>query len=216
MPDNLQVSLFPIPDVVAFPGTMVPLHVFEPRYRQMIQDSVAENRMIAVCHTRKEIHSARGDQSIQDALSSNQATYEPVDVFSAGSCDIVKTTADGRIYVNISVCTRLQLVEEIQTLPYRIVTCSELKDVNENEDAAVSLQRSITNLLLALIERQYPSQLQSFDANHWLELSPADFSFQVFQLLRFNADTMQTILESTSALTRLNIIDTMLNQRRKK
>ena len=33
-----EVALFPIPDLVAFPGTVIPLHVFEPRYRKMVHD----------------------------------------------------------------------------------------------------------------------------------------------------------------------------------
>ena len=35
-----EVALFPIPDLVAFPGTVIPLHVFEPRYRKMVHDCV--------------------------------------------------------------------------------------------------------------------------------------------------------------------------------
>ena len=39
LPENSvleQVPLFPLPKIVHFPGTLLPLHVFEPRYRQMI------------------------------------------------------------------------------------------------------------------------------------------------------------------------------------
>ena len=51
MSDREEISLFPIPNVVAFPGTVMPLHVFEPRYRALINDAVDQNRMIGVCHT---------------------------------------------------------------------------------------------------------------------------------------------------------------------
>jgi Lon protease-like protein len=93
----IEIALFPIPGMVAFPGTIVPLHVFEPRYRQMVTDAVEQNRMIAVCHTKKEIRPAKDGQSMQDALKNNQATYQPVEVFSAGICEIIDTTADGRV-----------------------------------------------------------------------------------------------------------------------
>ncbi|MBI3455520.1 MAG: LON peptidase substrate-binding domain-containing protein [Candidatus Rokubacteria bacterium] len=35
---ELQIPIFPLPDVVFFPETVLPLHVFEPRYRRMIAD----------------------------------------------------------------------------------------------------------------------------------------------------------------------------------
>ena len=62
-PETIEVALFQIPSLVAFPGTLVPLHVFEPRYRQMIRDCVRDERMIGVCHTRKTIRAAKANQT---------------------------------------------------------------------------------------------------------------------------------------------------------
>ncbi len=42
------LPLFPLPDVVFFPGTKLPLHVFEPRYRQLVEDVIRERWWIAV------------------------------------------------------------------------------------------------------------------------------------------------------------------------
>ncbi len=208
--NEYTVALFPIPDSVAFPGTTVPLHVFEPRYRSMISESVDLGRMIAVCHTRKQIRPAKSEQSVQDALKSNQATYLPYDVFSAGPCEIVETTSDGRVYVNIKMTQRLRFVEDVQTLPYRIARCEVFEDTvpATSEDAA--LQNDIVNQIRALIERQNPAMLEQFDTEHWKHLPTGDFSFHVFQLLRFDAETMQSILESTSAAERLSVISGIL------
>jgi Lon protease-like protein len=41
--------LFPLPNVVLFPFVMLPLHVFEPRYREMTADALAGDRLIALC-----------------------------------------------------------------------------------------------------------------------------------------------------------------------
>jgi Lon protease-like protein len=40
--------LFPLPNVVLFPGALLPLHIFEPRYRQMVADAVNSDRMITM------------------------------------------------------------------------------------------------------------------------------------------------------------------------
>ena len=206
-----EVALFPIPNVVAFPGTVLPLHVFEPRYRQMVADCTESGRMIAVCHTKKEIRAAKQDQTVQDALKTNQATYEPQDVFSAGTCDVMEETSDGRIYINIRMSTRLRLQEEIQTLPYRVVTCTELNDSEKPGAPDRELQRTITSRLLTLIGKQNPELLSRFDSDYWLNLSPTEFSFKIFQLIRLDPDIMQAILETTTSLERMQAIQGILD-----
>ncbi|MEM7003649.1 MAG: LON peptidase substrate-binding domain-containing protein, partial [Pseudomonadota bacterium] len=52
----VEVALFPIPGMVAFPGTVVPLHVFEPRYRRLVHECSEAERWVAVSNTRKAIH----------------------------------------------------------------------------------------------------------------------------------------------------------------
>lgn len=46
LPD--EIALFPLPNVVLFPGVDLPLHVFEPRYRQMVADAMAGDRLIGM------------------------------------------------------------------------------------------------------------------------------------------------------------------------
>jgi hypothetical protein len=47
-----SLAIFPLPDVVLFPGTVLPLHVFEPRYRDMARDVLAGDRVLAVARLR--------------------------------------------------------------------------------------------------------------------------------------------------------------------
>lgn len=42
------VRLFPLPNLVLFPGAIQPLHIFEPRYRQMMVDALADDRLITM------------------------------------------------------------------------------------------------------------------------------------------------------------------------
>jgi Lon protease-like protein len=43
-----SMPVFPLPAVVLFPGALMPLHIFEPRYRTMLADSLATNRCLAM------------------------------------------------------------------------------------------------------------------------------------------------------------------------
>ena len=42
------VRLFPLPNLVLFPHVMQPLHVFEPRYRELVEDAIEDDRLIAM------------------------------------------------------------------------------------------------------------------------------------------------------------------------
>ncbi|MCL1488194.1 MAG: LON peptidase substrate-binding domain-containing protein [Marinobacter sp.] len=50
-----KICIFPIPGCVTFPGTVFPLHVFEPRYRAMIQHCLETDTLLAICHTEKTV-----------------------------------------------------------------------------------------------------------------------------------------------------------------
>ncbi len=43
-----KVRLFPLPDLVLFPHVMQPLHIFEPRYRALLEDALSDDRLIAM------------------------------------------------------------------------------------------------------------------------------------------------------------------------
>src|SRR5437773_1189473 len=54
------IPLFPLPNVVLFPNVFLPLHIFEPRYREMVADAIASDRMIGMALLRPAWDRARG------------------------------------------------------------------------------------------------------------------------------------------------------------
>ena len=211
MKNFFEVPLFPIPDLVAFPNTVMPLHVFEPRYRTMIEESVEKDRMIGITNTKKRISTPRENQTIKEALTRNQATYEPRGVFSLGEVKVLEKTKDGRIYVNINLKHRVMLVEETQLLPYRICNCRLLEDVNVESSRLVQHQQKILDLMIAILQREAPAELAKFDQEGWNTLDPKKFSFEIFKLIRFDPDLMQSLLEMTDPEKRLILIKDTLS-----
>jgi Lon protease-like protein len=47
-----DLAVFPLPNAVLFPGAILPLHVFEPRYREMTRDVLDSTRMLAIARLR--------------------------------------------------------------------------------------------------------------------------------------------------------------------
>ena len=204
-----EVALFPIPELVGFPGHEIPLHVFEPRYRRMVADCIELDRPIGVCHTKKQIRPAPQLKTTQEALQVNQATYQPFDVFSAGPCRILETLEDGRLHAAITMSSRYRIVSEVQTLPYKIVTATPLPD----EDSAAEypdLQAAINTRLISLLGAEHQPLRDMPQAPEWQDQPSEVFSFKIFQFLRFDADIMQQLLECCSIESRLQMIEGLL------
>ncbi len=210
--EKVEIALFPIPEMVSFPGTTVPLHVFEPRYRALIRDCVRDERLVAVCHTRKQISDSKPNQSIEEMLKTNQASFEPFPVFSAGLCEIMETTEDGRLRVDVNMQARYRQVENQQMVPYRIVLCETLPDhplEQEELGNSQTLMLSINKILGSIMDSQKP-ELNSADfLEPWLELSPSEYSDRIFSIFRFEAELMQDILETRNPYHRLQMIQAL-------
>lgn len=63
LPENFgnEVSLFPLPEVVLFPGVIQAFHIFEPRYKQMTRDSLATDRLIALTMLKSDTGAEKPD-----------------------------------------------------------------------------------------------------------------------------------------------------------
>lgn len=111
--------LFPLPGVVLFPHVILPLHIFEPRYRQMTQDALDGDRLV----------------TIVQALPQNKSSpwVEPVpiaDVACAGRILQHERLADGRFNLLLLGCKRVRLDREVPSSKlYRLAEATILEDV---------------------------------------------------------------------------------------
>jgi Lon protease-like protein len=212
-----EIALFPIPGSVNFPQTIVPLHVFEPRYRQMIQDCIDKNMLLGVCHTQSIERFAKSIKtrasSIDEAYllyKQNLSTYKPEDIFSAGPVDITEKTEDGRYLISIHMLKRFRIVNIIQDKPYKIGLCEEYSDDFELEFVNAS-ERVVKQKELIINFLKDQLVLQEVDGSEDLEVlsrekSVNKFSFKLFGYLRFQDFRMQQILQSTNPVSRLEEI----------
>lgn len=216
-----RLCIFPIPGCVTFPGTVFPLHVFEPRYRAMIQHCLDTGMPVAICHTEKMISPGKPTGNLKEALNSNQATYRPYPVVSAGRCELVETSDDGRMYLNVHLEQRYRLGDVVQLLPYQIYECEPFPDRElpaaeaqlDDADNAL-LKDKILHRLYALgqgdddVKRSIEYLMES---EEWQIKSAQAFSFELFGMIAFDADILQEILEMDSANERLNYTLALLN-----
>lgn len=211
----LKIPVFPIPNCVTFPGSSFPLHVFEPRYRSMINYCLDNEALLGIAHTQKVVKEAKREQSLQEALQSNQATYKPFPVFSAGRCELLKTLDDGRLYLEVHMQGRFIVKTEEQTLPFSICVCEPYQDGPVDTEKLAELEILKEKILTRLIAltASTPDIQNLLKSRQWLQKNASDFSFAIFELLQFNPDLQQDILEMRSAEQRLTYLLEMLNKK---
>src|SRR5207247_1773592 len=122
--------LSPLPDVTFFPHTLLPLHVFEARYRAMVMDTLARDRRLAVVKLRPGYEAAYASKPAVHAV--------------AGAGEIVswERLATGRYNILLKGDCRVRIEGErpSDTL-YRIVTAERLDDVPPLGDVVPMLDR---------------------------------------------------------------------------
>lgn len=209
----IEVALFPIPKSVNFPGVPAPLHVFEPRYREMVRYCIDNDVMMGVCHTQGIVRDMTRLQRREEVLNSNQSTYKPCDVFSAGEIELLEELDDGRLGIMVHFETRLELKQVRQLLPFNIWACDLYEDEPVENDNLVQLRQTHEKVMQRLLVLGHgKDEFQKMMASEqWQNLSAVEFSFMVNSLFGMPADIKQDILEMRQPQLRLDAILEMVN-----
>jgi len=124
----VRLSIFPLSGAILLPRAQLPLHIFEPRYQALVQDSMARDRRIAMIQPRSD----NGDES------SNRP--ELFEIGCIGKVAEVEAMGDGRFNLILDGLTRFRLVRELDaTTPFRQVEAV----IKEFEDDAIAEPLSI-------------------------------------------------------------------------
>ena len=105
-----EVPVMTLPSATLFPQALLPLYIFEPRYRQMLADSLKANRMFSV------------------AMQKPGRTREtPCAVAGLGIIRVSVDHQDGTSHLVLQGITRVELCETVQYKPYRVQTIRALQ-----------------------------------------------------------------------------------------
>ena len=132
------LPLFPLPNVVLFPNVFLPLHVFEPRYRDMVADAIASDRMI-------------GMVLLRPGWERDYEGRPPVyPVGCSGLMTHVERLADGCYNIVLRGLERFRLLSEDQSRPYRLGIVEPLVEeaLTDNDRAAIRGERAKIEAML--------------------------------------------------------------------
>ena len=117
-----EIPVFPLSNFIVFPKTSVPLNIFEPRYIEMINDSMKSNKFIGMIQPKK----------------SKNIIPELHQIGCLGKITSFKETDDGRYLIDLTGIIRFKVLKEInQNKPYRKCEVDYdkfLDDLNEKKE----------------------------------------------------------------------------------
>lgn len=184
------IPVFPLPRVVLFPQAALPLHIFEPRYRVMLQDCLATHGAIAIAHMRPDGR----DPSIAEVCGGGLVVeHWPL--------------PDGRSNIVVVGHARLRLediaLEDLPRFPYRRARATILRD----RDTFVS-EADRTALVNAAT--MFASEVKKHDPSFRFEVPVTTDAGKIadscaFQLV-VDAHTRQAILEELCPRERVELV----------
>jgi Lon protease-like protein len=188
-----RLPVFPLPDVVMFPHALMPLHIFEPRYRKLTRDALAGNRLMGLALLVEE-----------ELAGAPPPRFAPV--LGVGEIVMAQELPDGRYNLVLRGRTRVHFDRELTSEePYRLIAATEMPDqvpgTEELGEAASSLRSLIFGLADALPEGgELLKQVVSAQS------SAAELVNVVAAALVADTGSRQRLLETTDILARMEAV----------
>ncbi len=185
----IELPLFPL-NVVLFPGVVLPLHIFEPRYRQMIADCQVDQRPFGI------VLAQPGSEPLQEIPYSVGTMVEIRDLHSM---------EDGRYVLMAMGIKRFRILSHHRQKPY---LSGLVEAYNDNTTSGYELDmhfRDAQNLFSTYLELLLQAaKEEDQDISSCLPESPEDLSFFIAYFLEIQDEQKQHFLELTSTIQRLH------------
>jgi len=179
-----EIPLFPLPEVVLFPGVERPLLIYEPRYRDMIADALKGDRVI-------------GTVLLQPGFEANYEGRPPVyAVGCAGVIEDFEQFPDGRYAVLLRGLTTFRIISEDQRRPYRLARAEAIPEVLKDEERGPL--STVRNRIVDLLDKVLPFGVDPPDPG----LDDAEFVNVTAHALEMPEATRQELLEQNNVLAR--------------
>jgi Lon protease-like protein len=171
------LPLFPL-EIVVFPSAPLPLHIFEPRYKEMIGECLAQDRPFGMVRAKENALSAIG--------------------CSARIVTVIRKYEDGRFDIAAEGAQRFEIIQVNQERPFLQAEVAFFEDetstVSKNAaDAVIQLHKQLFAVLGQTVEIERDADFLSF---HLAQDLPVDLDFkQTLLEMKSEAERIETLTE---------------------
>jgi len=192
LPETLPI--FPLPGAIVMPGSELPLNIFEPRYLNMVSDTLSNHRMIGMI------------QPDPNARDTNVLCHTGC----AGRITQYRETNDGRIEMVLSGVCRYDLGEELPTTRgYRLIVpdWSRFSDDYPNHEDPLHGEH---DHLIRMLKRYFDVKGLQTDWSVLERLSTVRLMNSMSMVLPISEQDKQVLLETVEPAQRLHIFTSLL------
>lgn len=197
------VPLFPLPQTVFYPNTLLPLHIFEPRYRQMVDESLQGEKKI-------------GMVLLLPGWEANYYAAPPIaKVGCVGQIEKHVRLEDGKYNMLLKGLNRFRIVEETEGKPYRRASIETLKEINDqslvsgpNPLKEELLRHCYEYIRVLASEKNIRTEMNLEDCKVLSQLTD-----QIAYQLNLTVEQKQKLLEEQDVLLRVDSIHAMLKMK---
>lgn len=178
-----ELPLFPLPELVLFPGRHLPLHVFEPRYRIMMNTVLQSDRRFGV-------------------LMLDPATGQPANVGCCAEILHYQRLPDDRLKILTLGQQRFRVLSYVRDKPYRVGLVEWVEDKPTSQDLS-PLASDVDQLLRDVVHLSAKLTDQDIDLPDNIPDVPIELSYWVASNLHGVALEQQALLEMDDTSVRL-------------
>jgi Lon protease-like protein len=181
------VPIFPLPNVVFFPKTLLPLHIFEQRYRDMMREALAGDGRIVIVLLRT---------GWEAQYEGKPAVYE---IACVGKISTHEELDDGKYNIVLEGLHRVRVVRELEHSPYRLAEVEILDEegCDDRQEEVIVRRNHLSGLFIRFTE------LATRGKSRVVELIP-QLSFEA--LVNLVASTINMPVEDKQALLEMDDI----------
>jgi len=198
IPDGeLILPLFPLPDLVFFPNTRLPLHIFEPRYRQMITDALDTDHRFGIVLLRP-------------GWQNDYYGAPPIHPLGTiGTIEQAVPLEDGKFNILVRGDVRFRVLDEVSRVPYRTARVVLRPEVVREAQEAYAQREWLADLA-----QQYLHYLPNQMAVPEIEtVSLEPLTNALIMSLNLEAEEKQKLLETDDLIDRAEQIGNELSNR---
>ncbi len=191
-----RLAIFPLPEVQLFPHSLLPLHVFEPRYRTLARDCLAGSRRFAIA-------------TLEPGYEDQYEGRPPVkSICGLGEIVAHHHRHDGRYDLLLHGTARLRILEELnEAQPYRLVNAEVLDDLCDEEENLVSARDALI-VLCDRLATVLPSGGETLRSLARQESDPSATADLVAAAVVTDPVARQELIEMLDVATRIERVST--------
>lgn len=165
------LPVFPLPSTVLFPKTHLPLHIFEPRYRQMVRDAMESERLIGMVLLK---------EGWEEDYLKTPSVYE---IGCVGRMLYVQPLEDGRFNIVLYGLSRVTIKDQFHDMSYRQAWVESFGSTQESYKLPPLLKAELTHSVREYTRlRSWQKQIESvldlkLDDERFVNLVSAEFDF---------------------------------------